>query len=141
MNKISKSLLVALSISSFPSFANESVVTEDWVSQNFVKCENYDSLIDVLINNGSISESDGNSFKCFAPLNWEWTSGDYAKGGIRHVGDSEIMVNFHKATYNDVAIKLRDEIQSALDNNKEVQFKVDLTNTGYLNYVGVTRVI
>ncbi|MEZ9292223.1 hypothetical protein AB4251_26660 [Vibrio lentus] len=141
MIKTLKVSILALALSSASAFSEETVATEGWVSNSFVKCENYDSLLDILVNNGTLTESEGNSFKCFAPLDREWVSGDYTKSGIEYESDTEIKLNFDKAAYNDVATGLKDDIQSALDANKKVKFKVDLTNTGYLNEVGVTSVI
>lgn len=137
---MSKPLILASIVLSIPFLSEDVVATENWDPQNFVKCEKFDSFLDTLVNKGTLSESEGNLFKCFAPLNWEWISGDYTKSGIKYESDTEIRLNFHKETYNDTAVKLKDEIQSALDSNKTVKFKADLTNTGYLNEVEVTSV-
>jgi len=74
-----------LLLSSTPSFANDSVITEDFLKNNYVSCATHDALLDGLVNSGSISLSEKNKLTCLQPTKYQVViAPDYSYGPLQY---------------------------------------------------------
>lgn len=141
MNKVKfwGSLYVVAMITPGATLANNEILSVANISTTYVECEKHDSLIDFLVNNGSISEDEGNSTKCIAPVDWEWSTStwDYS---INKITDNEYEIAFagyDKAT----AERFKTEFESSKNNSQTSSLRVILSNMAeYSNLVNIGSV-
>ncbi|AUI85240.1 hypothetical protein BS333_01895 [Vibrio azureus] len=108
---------------------------------NFVTCAKYDAMVDILVNNGGMTQDEANLIKCVEEFNldWEWSVNTW--GYYIHQDDATTYTLRFKGDYPETAERFKQEIDTALNGGKEELFQIRIArNQEFSNTVSITSV-
>ena len=108
---------------------------------NFVTCAKYDAMVDILVNNGGMTQDEANLIKCVEEFNWDWEWSVKTWGYYIHQDDATTYTLRFKGDHPETAERFKQEIDTALNGGKEELFQIRIArNQEFSNTVSITSV-